>query len=200
LAALACLAMVAGACSKGDSKAASGRATTTTAVPAPIGFTVASFDVEAVADPIAGGVEGAQAGIVATLNRWLADAVLGPLRSGQPAGDIGSFFTGPTRERIATTPDRAAFVDEGMPPVTGVGAGTASLAMVALADPDGNIPVVAVHVNLTLGGMVEGSPVGIEHVGDLSMLPDGDAWRIDGYDVKATRATAGATTTTTAAG
>src|SRR5205085_12078067 len=80
LAALACLAMVAGACSKGDSKAASGRATTTTAVAAPIEFTVASFDVEAVADPIPGRLEGAQAGSVATLNRWLADAVLRPLR------------------------------------------------------------------------------------------------------------------------
>ncbi len=200
MAALACLLLMAGACSKGGAEGRSGRATTTTDVPVPIAFTVTSFAVEAAADPAAGTASGAQAGIEAALTRWLEEAVLRPLRSGQPAGDIGSFFTAPTRERIATTPDRAAFVDEGLPPVSGVRAGTATLAMIALADPDGNIPLVSVHLDLTLGGMVEGTPLGIEHTGDLFMVAEGDGWLIDGYDVRATRATAGATTTTTAAG
>jgi hypothetical protein len=200
VAALACLAMVAGACSKGGAKGAAGRATTTTEVPVPIVFTATSFDIAAAADPIPGGREGAQTGIEATLNRWLDEAILRPLRSGQPAGDIGSFFTTPARERIASTPDRAAFVDEGIPPVSGVRPGVATLALVALADPDGNIPLVSVHFELTLGGTLEGTPFGVEHTGDLYMLPDGDAWRIDGYDVKSSRATAGGTTTTTAAG
>jgi hypothetical protein len=200
VAALACLAMVAGACSKGGSKGAAGRATTTTDVPVAIAFATTSFDVEAAADPVAGAASGAQAGIEATLNRWLDEAVLRPLRSGQPAGDIGALFTTPTRERIATTPDRAAFVDEGIPPVSGVRPGTASLAMVALADPDGGIPVVSVHLDLTLGGTVDGTPLGVEHTGDLFMVAEGDAWLIDGYDVRSTRATASATTTTTATG
>ena len=200
VAALACLALVAGACSKGGSKGAAGRATPTTEVPVAIAFSVTSFDVEAAADPVAGAAGAAQDGILATLSRWLDEAVVRPLRSGQPAGDIGPFFTTPTRERVATTPDRAAFVDEGIPPVSGVRPGTASLAMVALADPDGNIPVVAVHFDLTLGGMVEGTPLGVEHTGDLSMIQEGGAWLIDGYDVRSTRATEGATTTTTAAG
>jgi hypothetical protein len=200
VAALACLAMVAGACSKGGSKGAAGRATTTTEVPVAVAFNVTSFDVEAAADPVAGAAAAAQDGIQATLNRWLDEAVLRPLRSGQPAGDISPFFTTPTRERIATTPDRAAFVDEGIPPVSGVRPGTASLAMVALADPDGNIPLVSVHFDLTLGGTVEGTSLGVEHTGDLFMVPEGDGWLIDGYDIRSTRATEGATTTTTAAG
>ena len=189
-----------GACSKDGDKGAAGRATTTTEAPVAIAFAVTSFDVEAAADPIAGAASAAQAGIEATLNRWLDEAVLPPLRSGQPAGDISPFFTAPTRERIATTPDRAAFVDEGIPPVSGVQAGVANLAMVALVDPDGTIPVVSVHFDLTLGGMVEGTPLGVEHTGDLFMVPEGYGWVIDGYDVRATRATEGATTTTTAAG
>ncbi|HEX7276634.1 MAG TPA: hypothetical protein VF244_04605 [Acidimicrobiales bacterium] len=199
LAALLCLA-VAAACSNGGDKGAAGRATTTTETPVPIAFRTTAFDVEAAADPAAGAASGAQAGIEATLNQWLELAVLGPLRSGQPAGDIGPVFTAAAGERIATTADRAAFVDEGLPPVQSMRAGTASLAMTALIDPDGTIPVVAVHLDLTLGGTVEGTPFGVEHTGDLFMIPEGDAWRIDGYDVRATRATAGATTTTTAAG
>ena len=199
-AALVCLVMVAGGCSKGGHKGASGRATTTTEAPVAITFKVTAFDVEAAAAPVAGAASGAQDGIQATLNRWLETAVLGPLRSGQPAGDIGPMFSAATRERITTTPDRAAFVDEGIPPVAGVRAGIASLAMTALADPDGAIPVVAVHFDLTLGGTVDGTPLGVEHTGDLFMVPEDDAWRIDGYDVRSTRATAGATTTTTAAG
>ncbi len=200
MAALACLAMVAGGCSKDGDKGAAGRATTTTQTPLAISFAVTAFDVEAVADPIEGAASAAQDGIQAALNHWLDDAVLHPLRSGQPAGDITRFFSAPTRERIATTPDRAAFVDEGIPPVSGVQAGVANLGMVALVDPDGTIPVVSVHFDLTLGGMVEGTPLGVEHTGDLFMVPEGFGWVIDGYDVRSTRATEGATTTTTAAG
>jgi hypothetical protein len=201
LAALAVVMGTAGACSDGGDEAASGRASTTTTTEAPvaIAFTTASFDIQAAAEPIPGGVEGARVGIETTLNRWLEEGVLRSLRSGQPVGDIGSVFTAVARDRIATTADRAAFVYEGLPPASGVRAGVATLAMTALADTDGNIPMVTVHVDLTLGGMAEGTPLGIEHTGDLVMLPDGDAWRIDGYDIRATRATAGGTTTTTAA-
>ncbi len=198
LAALVCLA-VAAACSTDGDKGAAGRGTTTTEVPVAIAFATTSFDVEAAAPPVAGAASGAQTGIEATLNRWLEEAVLRPLRSGQPAGDIAPLFTAAAGERIATTPDRAAFVDEGLPPVSGMRAGVATLGMIALADPDGTIPVVAVRLELTLGGLVEGTPLGVEHTGELYMIPEGDAWRIDGYDVRATRATAGGTTTTTAA-
>ena len=199
LAALACLAATVGACSNGGDKATAGRPTTTE-VPVRIAFTTTSFNVEAAADPAPGSADGARAGIEATLNTWLEEGVLKPLRTGQGAGDIGPVFTGAVRERMVATTDRGAFVDEGLPPVSGIAAGTATLAMVALSDADGTIPVVTVHLDLTLGGMAEGTPLGVEHTGDLFMVPDGDAWRIDGYDVRATRATPGATTTTTAAG
>lgn len=199
LAALVCLA-VATACSNGDDRAAAGRATTTTEVPVSITFSTTAFALEAAAEPAAGAAIGAQTGIEATLNRWIEEGVLRPLRSAQPAGDITSIFTAAAGERIATTPDRAAFVDEGLPPVQGVRAGVANLAMTALGGPDGTIALVAVHFDLTLGGMAEGTPLGVEHTGDLFMVPEGDAWRIDGYDIRSTRATAAATTTTTAAG
>jgi len=198
LAALACLVATAGACSDGGPKGASGRATTTTEAPVPIAFTITSFDVEAAADPVAGAVDGARAGVEATFKRWLEEDVLPPLRSAQPAGDLRPLFTAATGERVATTPDRAAFVSEGLPPVTGLRADRADLAVTGLADPDGQIAIVTVHLDLKLQGRAEGSPLTVEHTGDLALVPEGDGWKIDGYDVRTTRDTADATTTTTA--
>ncbi|MEA2972872.1 MAG: hypothetical protein QOG82_1330 [Actinomycetota bacterium] len=197
VAALACLAMVAGACSK-DSKGAAGRATTTTEVPVPIAFTTTSFDVVATADPAEGAAAGAQAGIEATFRRWLDEDILGPLRSAVPAGDLRHNFTAVTGERVATTPDRAAFASDGLPPVTGLKAETATLAVVGLTDLDGQIPIATVHLELKLHGTAEGTPLTVEHAGELVLVPDGDGWKIDSYDVRATRDTAGAATTTTA--
>jgi hypothetical protein len=89
-------------------------------------------------------------------------------------------------------------VNEGLPPVTGLRAERADLAVTGLADPDGHIPIVTVHLDLKLRGTAEGTPLVVEHTGDLVLVPEGDSWKIDGYDVRATRDTEGDTTTTTA--
>ena len=197
LAALLVLAGTAAACSDGP-KGAAGRATTTTDVPIPIAFTVTSFDVAAAADPAEGSVDGARAGVEATLKRWLEEDVLPPLRSAQPAGDLRPIFTAATGEQVSTTPDRGAFVSDGLPTVSGLRADRADLAVTGLADPDGHIPIVVVHLDLKLRGTAEGTPMTVEHTGDLTLVPEGDGWKIDGYDVRATRDTAGDATTTTA--
>jgi hypothetical protein len=197
LAALAFLVGTAVGCSNG-SKGASGRGTTTTEAPTPIAFTITSFDVEAVADPVAGTVDSARAGVEATFKRWLEEDVLPPLRSAQPAGDLRTLFTAVTGERVATTPDRAAFVTEGLPPVSGLKADRADLAATALANADGQIAIVTVHLDLKLQGKAESTPLTVEHTGDLALVPEGDGWKIDGYDVRTTRDTPDSTTTTTA--
>jgi len=198
LAALALLSVTAGACSGGGPRAAVGRATTTTEAPVPIAFTVTSFDVAAAAEPIAGTLDAAKAGVEATFKRWLEENVLPPLRSAQPAADLRPLFTATAGERVATTPDRSAFVDEGLPPLIGLRADRADLAMAGLADTDGHIPVVTVHLDLKLRGTAEGTPMIVEHTGDLMLVPEGDGWKIDSYDVRTTRDTQGDTTTTTA--
>ena len=199
VAACACLAMVAGACSKGGDKGAAGRATTTTEVPVAIAFTITSFDVEAAADPVEGAVDGAQAGIEATLKR-----VAG--RGRPPAPPLGRSRRATSRPSSPPPPGNGwpprptgpRSSSDGLPPVSGLKAETATLAVVGLADPDGQIPIVTVHLDLTLRGTAEGTPLTVEHTGDLVLVPEGDGWKIDGYDVRATRDTAGATTTTTA--
>ena len=100
---------------------------------------------------------------------------------------------------MATTPDRAAFVVRGPArPSPASRPRRATLAVVGLADPDGQIPIVTVHLELKLQGTAEGTPLTVEHTGDLVLVPEGDGWKIDSYDVRATRDTAGAATTTTA--
>lgn len=198
LAALVLLMGTAAACSDGGAKGASGRATTTTEVPVPIAFTVTSFDVETAAPPVAGAVEGARAGVEATMKRWLDEDVLPPLRSAQPAGDLRPLFTAVTGEHVVTTADRAAFVTEGLPPVTGLSAKLATLAVIGLADPDGQIPIVTVHLELELQGTAEGTPLIVVHTGDLVLVPEAEGWKIDSYDIRATRDTPAGTTTTTA--
>ncbi len=199
MAALAVLMATAVACSGGGSEGAAGRATSSTEPPVPIAFTIASFDVEAAADPVAGAVDGARAGVEATFRRWLDEDVVAPLRSGQPAPDLRPIFTPGAGEHVSTTADRGAFVSEGLPPVSGLTAETALLDVSGLADLDGQIPVVNVYVQLKLQGKAQGTPVTVEHIGDISLVPDGDQWKIDSYDVRATRDTAGTVTTTKAA-
>ncbi len=197
MAAWACLSAVAAACSGGAPDAAVGRGTTTTEAPAPIAFNV-MFDVAAAAEPAPGAADGARAGVEATFRRWLEEDVLPPLRTNQAPGDLRALFTAAAGERMATTPDRAAFVSEGLPAVSGLKAERADLAVTGLVDPGGQIPIVTVHLDLKLRGRAEGMPLVVEHTGDLLLVPEGDGWKIDGYDVRTTRDTEGDTTTTTA--
>ncbi|MEA2686624.1 MAG: hypothetical protein QOE93_1819, partial [Actinomycetota bacterium] len=196
-AALLCLLGTASGCSKW-SDGASVRATTTTEAPVAIVFSVTSFTMEVAAPPVAGAVEGAQAGVLTTLQKWLEEDVVPSLRSAQPAPDLRPLFTAPTGEHVATTADRAAFVTEGLPPVTGLKADTASLDIVGLADPEGNVPIATVHVQLNLRGTADGTPLTVEHTGDLVLVPEADGWKIDSYDIRATRETPSGAVTTVA--
>ncbi|MDQ2826584.1 MAG: hypothetical protein M3Y04_06465, partial [Actinomycetota bacterium] len=94
--------------------------------------------------------------------------------------------------------DRAAFTDEGLPPATRIrsDAGVATLA--ALAGPDGSISVVAARLDLRLRAEVDGASVTIVRTGDLILLPDGNLWRIDAYDLRVSRDSVAGFTTTTA--
>src|SRR5438105_12616680 len=54
--------------------------------------------------------DSARAGVQALLDLYLTDGVLRPLRSGEPAGDLGAVFGPPASDRM-TGPDRGALVD-----------------------------------------------------------------------------------------
>ena len=176
-----------------------------TTIPAPssdsseIVFAITGATVESVHPPPPPFPDDVKAAVGATLDRYLQAAVLGPLRSGGPAGDLGPVFSGRARGRV-DGPDRAALVDEGMPAARSLRAEAATVRLEALAGADGAMAVVTAAVELQLRAGDDDDPVTIARRGHLVLVPEGDGWKIDGYDVRTTRDGGDGTTTTTANG
>ncbi|HEX2273786.1 MAG TPA: hypothetical protein VHG90_07930 [Acidimicrobiales bacterium] len=194
--ALAFLAATSGACSAKGSRPPPA---SPEPPPAPIAWDVTVGEVHAVRPPAPGLPDDVRAKVTATLERYLADAVVGPLRSGQPAADLGPVFTAAALARL-NGPDRAALVDEGLPRAARLRSEAATARLGALAGADQAVTVVTAAVTLRLhtGGA---ESVAIVRTGDLVLVPDGDAWKVDGYDIRTARDSAdGGGTTTTARG
>lgn len=166
--------------------------------PTPIAFTGAGFDLHTAGPVGPAAFDAAWAGVLDTLNRYLEAGVLTPLRSGGPAGDLTPLFNPPAAERVTTVgPDRFAFIDENLPPVSDVRAEAAVARLTALAGPDGTMSVVAAGIDLRLIGHTNGALVRVTRTGELVLMPEGGTWRIDAYDIAVTRTLANETTTTT---
>jgi hypothetical protein len=191
------LALLTG-CSPAVSSAYSNHVTSAPPTDRPIAFTGAGFDMEAAANVSRATSDATWTGVLSTLNQYLEAGVLTPLFSGGPAGDLAPFFTSPAVDRVTKGPDRAAFIDEGLPPTADVRADASVATLTALAGTDGTVSVVSASVDLRLTGQANGAPVTVRRTGDLVLLPDGGTWKIDSYDIQATRTVADAATTTTA--
>ncbi len=164
----------------------------------PIAFTGAGFDVHTSGTVSQKQFDESWAGVLTTLNQYLEDGVLRPLRTGGPAGDLARLFAGPAAARVvAGGPDRFAFIDENLPPVSDLRQENAVATLAALAGPDGVISVVTAALDLRLAGRIAGAPVTVVRTGELVLLPEGGRWRIDAYEIKVTRARPGDSTTTT---
>ena len=166
--------------------------------PPPITFTGAVYDLHTAGRVEPAAFDAAWAGVLDTLNRYLEAAVLTPLRSGGPAGDLTPLFTPPAAQRVMTVgPDRFAFIDENLPPVSDVRAESAVAGLTALAGPEGIMSVVTAGLDLRLIGHIDGALVRVTRTGELVLMPEGGTWRIDAYDIQVTRTLANDTTTTT---
>ncbi len=212
---VACLAVLAG-CSEPVSHAYTTQAPATTAPAAstvveqaagaqpgpseePIVITGRGFDLHTAGRVGQATFDAAWAGVLDTLNRYLEAAVLTPLRTGGPAGDLTPLFTPLSVAQVMTVgPDRFAFIDENLPPAADLRQEAALVAMTALAGSDGVMSVIAAALDLRLTGQVDGAPLALNRAGELVLVPEGGAWRIDAWDLKVTRTLARSATTTTA--
>jgi hypothetical protein len=167
--------------------------------PEPIFFTGFSFDLHAASDKAEGkSFDAAWAGVLETLNRYLEAAILTPLRTGGPAGDLRPMFTKPAGDLAMTNgPDRFALIDENLPPVSDVRKEAAMAGLTGLAGADGIMSVVTAGLDLKLIGHIAGAPVTVVRTGELVFVPEGGTWLIDAYDVKVTRTIAEDSMTTT---
>ena len=144
------------------------------------------------------GFDASWAAVLDTLNRYLDAAVLTPLRSGGPAGDLTPLFSALSVGRVTTVgPDRAAFIDEGLPPAADLRRERGVATLTGLGGRDAVLSVVSAQLDLRLTGQVNGAPFTVVRTGELVLILDGPTWRIDAWDLRVTRSLAGMATTTT---
>lgn len=151
--------------------------------PGAVQFTVTGVDPNATAPPD----EATVAAVKKTLDGWIATAVVGPLRSGAAAGDLAPLFTAPALERLSDPVVRATLVDEGLPAATkSVDAEVANVALASAAG-DAGVAVIAARFELKLRAVGDDSDIDVIHSGDMILVPDADAWKIDAFSVHTTR-------------
>ena len=167
--------------------------------PVPIVITGDAYDLHTASRVSTATFNATWAGVLDTLNRYLEAAILTPLRTGGPAGDLTPLFNPPALAQVVPGgPDRFAFIDENLPPLSDLRSERAVAGLTALAGKDGTVSVVTAGLELRLIGHVAGAPVTVVRTGELVLMPEGGTWRIDAYDIKVVRTVAEATTTTTA--
>lgn len=156
-------------------------------------FTIGNVDIQAVRAP-AELSEIVQGRVQGLLDRYLNNAVVIPLRTGERIGDLSSVFVGPALQRMDGA-DRAALVDEGMK-ASDIEVDAAAADLTALIGPDG-IVVLAANIHMQVTADLAGTPLTIDRAGELLLSADDDAWKISGYTIRVTRDTPTGTTTTT---
>lgn len=159
-------------------------------------FKITKVEVQAPASPAPPLPDPVRAGVLSTLNRYLNDGMLAPLRSGT-AGELNATFTAGAASRLAG-PDRAALVDEGLPHSGDVEAKTATATLSALAGTGDDIPIVTANVKMLAVSGSGANAVTIDRSGDLIFVDEAGTWKIDGYDIRVARDSGGTTTTTSA--
>lgn len=162
---------------------AAGAGTTTTAPPV---TTAANLHVTATTlvapGPDAAFPAGLEQNVTALVEAYVAGAVTRPLTTGQPAA-LDDVLTSDAKRSL--TPDqRAALTDEGRPRMTGFSVNRFEVGITALAGQDGVVGAVDASLDLVVSGTgPDGAVISIERKGDLSLVPEGFAWRIDAFQL-----------------
>ena len=148
-------------------------------------LTLTGADVHAVGPPPAG-FPGVQDAVMETLNAYLTRAVVEPLRTGRAPSDAEELFTAAAGARLAG-PDRAALVEDGSSGSGRVRQDRAAAKLSALTGPGGE--VVVVTAQLDIGLLVTSGPtrLAVARAGEMVLVPDGGAWKIDSYDLRTQR-------------
>jgi hypothetical protein len=136
--------------------------------------------------------------ILAAVSTYVNAATVKPLQTG--AVDEAALATtlGPAATQRATGFDRATLVDEGIPKAAGrIVVNTLPVILTALADETGRIVVVTARLDSIARTRTEKGAITISRKGDLVFTPEGDTWKIDGYDLAVERSGKGLALPTT---
>jgi hypothetical protein len=134
-----------------------------------------------------------KAAVLGTVEQWADQAVVAPLHTGQPAGDLTALFTPAAAAKFADPATRAAFVDEGLPAaLTSLSVDKADATLSSVAGSDEVLGVIGVRVDLRLHAVGPELDVDVVHWGELILAPVDNGWKIDGFDLHSSRDSRGA--------
>jgi hypothetical protein len=121
--------------------------------------------------------------IVGTARQYLDGAVIEPLRTGKPAADMSGLFDAATIPQLSGLA-RPALFDEGLPAATrGVDATTSSLVVNGLSDGAGAFVLATVGSDVQITAATDDGDLLIHRITELTLVPEGPAWKIAGFDV-----------------
>lgn len=191
----AVLAVVATAgCSADDDKA--GDKAKKAGAPAPAGtppafaFAIVGAEVQSAASQPSPFPEDVAAAVKASLDTYLVNGVVRPLQTGQPPGGLEGVFTGAAAARLAAGhPDRVALLEEGQPVSGNVTQDHANVAMTALVDPAGAVAMVVSQLDFAVTVKGKGTTLTAARTGEVALVFDNGAWRIDSFDLRTARDT-----------
>jgi hypothetical protein len=129
-----------------------------------------------------------RAKVITSLASYVNAATVKPLQTG--AVDEARLATalGPAAAQRMTGADRGTLVDEGLPKASGrIVVSALPVALTGLADADGRIVVVTARLDSTAKAPTKKGGITIARKGELVFTPEGDAWKIDGYDLAVER-------------
>jgi hypothetical protein len=137
--------------------------------------------------------------IVGTARQYLDGAVIEPLRTGKAAADISGLFDAATIPQLNGLA-RPALFDEGLPAATGgIDATTSSLVVNGVSDGAGAFVLATVGSDVQIIAETEDGDLLIHRITELTLVPEGIAWKIAGFDVIVDRQGAGVKKASTAA-
>lgn len=179
---------VAGGCSSDDGAperagGGDGAASASTA-PGGFAFAVTTAAVEPMATKAPDFPTDVTAAVSTSLDAWLADAIVAPLRTGKPASGLDAVFTEPALAKVATPgTERAALVEEGTPLSGDVHQERANARLTALTAPGGEVVLVTAQIDMVHTVSSGDGAVDVVRAGEVVLVPDRGSWRIDGFDI-----------------
>jgi hypothetical protein len=138
--------------------------------------------------------------VVTLVGDYIETATVKPLRSGEPVGDLSGVFSAPALARVNGL-DRPAFVDDGIPKVTGdLNVVAQPVAITGLGDQDGHLVALTAAIGIDVTSQKQGkvAPLHITRTGYFVLTPDATGtWTVSAYKIVAGRGGDGIDTTTT---
>jgi hypothetical protein len=137
--------------------------------------------------------------VMTTLGTYVQGGLLDPIREGETARDVAAIFDAGTAPQL-DGPDRAVLLDEGLPELTGNLTPVAKPVILSgLSDGTGSFVLVTANLTYEVKYEADEGDVTSTRFTELTMAPEGSAWKITGYDIVVTREVLGRGSTTTTA-